>query len=286
MKTIIKSILFTAVLAMVLIGCQKETDDISVSLKSAGVMTVVANWQSGDAAFECGQAGSDCGYAFKIDEWNEEFGMDGDYMTLEGNSIKILNSDGKTFDWVSEYPVCKVIVKAGRGAYIYSYPGGAYHDEGLIGFQGKGISHVTFCYSEPPELIIAVKSYYWNGSAYKYCISSGTNVFLGTAAWCGEWPLGVNNYPGISPIKMVAPGTSTQIGEVIVDMNGDVKVTLLTKELTLVYTWLFIGTEEELKSENLSPNGCPTYSNRLIWKFDDTPEIDVVTEYSFMFFDL
>ncbi len=160
MKKIAKMTLIVAAILIAATGCQKNDEGIDVNLKSSGVMTIVDNWKSGNAETECAAAGGDCAYAFKIDEWDEEFGMDGSYETIEENSIVILNSTGKTFDWVSEYPVCKVIVKAGRGAYVYSYPDGAYHDEGLIGFQRKGISHVTFCYSEP-ELVIAAKVRIW-----------------------------------------------------------------------------------------------------------------------------
>jgi len=40
-------------LMMVATGCQKYDEGIDVSLKSSGVMTVVSNWKSGNAATEC-----------------------------------------------------------------------------------------------------------------------------------------------------------------------------------------------------------------------------------------
>lgn len=111
-------------------------------------------WQSGNAAFECEQAGCECPYAYKIDKWGDanEWGdadMDGAYQTDEGNTFTISNSDDATFDWESDYPVCAVIVKAGQGANVYYY-NGAYSDTGLVAPYGKDISHVTFCFSDPP----------------------------------------------------------------------------------------------------------------------------------------
>jgi len=130
--------------------------------------TLIEKWKSGDAAFECGEIDGidddydytfegnvngdalDCcvsDFHYKVDEW-QETGMDGTYEEA-GNTITILNSDGKTFDWTSEWPVCAVIVKAGTGAYVYCYPGGAYGDAGLVAPWGKDISHATFCFGEP-----------------------------------------------------------------------------------------------------------------------------------------
>src|SRR5690606_15684468 len=68
---------------------------------------VYPNWQSGNAAFECSQVG-DYTYAWKIDEGGDEGAPNGsetaNFYDLEGNlvhsnTITILNSDGKTFDW-------------------------------------------------------------------------------------------------------------------------------------------------------------------------------------------
>lgn len=273
--------LMTAAIMIVAAGCQKSDDGIDVSLKSSGAQSTVNNWLSGNAATECEAAGGNCAYAYKIDEWDEEFGMDGAFKTLEGNTIFILNSNGKTFDWTSEFPVCKVIVKAGRGAIIYTYPeGGVYEDTGLIGFQGKGISHVTFCYSEPYNLIIAVKAQYRDGMSDLYCESSGRTVFI-TTEWCGV--LGVNDYPSTTSFEMVYPGTGTGVGTVEVE-NGDVTVTLYEGKI-LIATYLYIGTLEDLQTNNLGTTGCPEYWNPQVWMLDSTPETNV-SGLSFMFFDL
>lgn len=283
MKKLTRVLLMIAAVMMVASGCQKNDDGFDVSLKSSGLQSTVSNWKSGNAAFECAAAGGDCSYAFKIDEWNEEFGMDGAYETPEGNSVVILNSDGKTFDWTSEYPVCKIIVKAGRGAIIYSYPEGAVNgDSGLLGFQGKGISHVTFCYAEPPELIIAVKARYdryinETTSTEDNCESAGLVAF--TTGWCSV--LGYNSYPSTLSFDMVRQGTV--VGSVVVNEVGDVTVTL-EEGKTLTTAWLFIGTLEELLTTNLD-NGCPAFLNAAVWTPNTTPETDG-EGLSYMFFDL
>jgi len=253
MKPIIKLTLLLTVFSVGLIGCQKQSDEIDVSLKSAGALTIIDAWTSGNAAFECAQAGGECGFAFKIDEWSEDFGMDGDY-PVNGNTITITESNSYTFDWTSEYPVCKVIVKAGRGAYVYSYPNGAYHDEGLIGYKGKGISHVTFCYAERPELVIAIKSLYFDGISYGYAVSSGTTYF--STGWCGDWELGVNDYPQTTAFSMISTGGAT-IGNVMVE-NSDVSITL-NEGLFLVRSYLYVGTLDALLHENLVEE-CPRYN--------------------------
>jgi len=279
MKKIAKMTLIVAAILIAATGCQKNDEGIDVNLKSSGVMTIVDNWKSGNAETECAAAGGDCAYAFKIDEWDEEFGMDGSYETIEENSIVILNSTGKTFDWVSEYPVCKVIVKAGRGAYVYSYPDGAYHDEGLIGFQRKGISHVTFCYKEPPQLILAVKVLYNDGSRNLYCETTGMQAFV-TDAWCGN--LGYNFYPSTPEIDLVWPGVGTHIGTVQVE-DGDVTVTL-NEGKTLICSYLFIGTLEDLQTLNLKADGCPWYTNPAVWQQNTTPLVNS-EGLSYMFYD-
>lgn len=262
MKKFTKLMLMIATVMMVVAGCQKSNEVIDVTLKSSGVMTAVNSWTSGNADSECRLAGGDCGFAFKIDEWDEEFGMDGAFETLESNTITILNSDGKNFDWISEYPVCKVIVKAGRGAYIYSYPDGAMHDEGLIGFQSKGISHVSFCYTEPSDLIIAVKCYYKKGENTNYGVSDGTFVF--NSGWC-SW-LGYKSYPDTHEFFIMSP--YDRIGEVDV-IDGDIIITL-DAGYSLLTSWVYIGTLESLTYSNLLEDGCPGFRNNEVWTQNDT----------------
>jgi hypothetical protein len=121
-----------------------------VAMAASVEPVLVDPWQSGDAAFECGQAGSDADFAYKVDEWDEDNGMDGLYDEA-GNTITILNSTGATFDWLSNWPVDVVIVKAGTAALLYSYTGTDYQygDTGLWAPENKDISHATFCFNEP-----------------------------------------------------------------------------------------------------------------------------------------
>ncbi len=282
MKNVYRVTLIVAALLVTVTGCQKTEEAIDVSLKSSGEMTVVSQWNSGNAAAECAYAGGGCAYAFKIDEWDEYAGMDGAFKTMEGNTISIINSNGTTFDWTSEYPVCKVIVKAGVGAYIYAYPEGALHGEGLIGYKGKGISHVTFCYAEPPELIIAVKVQYYDGGANnKYCESVGTLAFVSTE-WCGA--LGYNPYPTTPSFDLVRPERGTTVGTVIVN-NKDVIITL-NEGNTIVMAYVFIGTLEDLQTTNLlEKNNCPWFYNPNVWILNSTPLVNN-DGLSYMFFDL
>jgi hypothetical protein len=99
-------------------------------------------WQSGDAEFECEQAGACAGgYSYKVDDWSGGGMEDGTH-----GAITISNSDDKTFDWsIAEgYAVCAVIVKASNAAYVYYYDD-ATSDDGLVAPYDKEISHVTFC---------------------------------------------------------------------------------------------------------------------------------------------
>jgi hypothetical protein len=156
------SVLF---LATVVVSCSYTSLDPDQIIKEEGnsaiLISSVTDWQSGDAADECLQAGGCSGFSTKVDEWSEN-GMDGEYYE-ENAVITISNSDGITFDWsISEgYAVCKVIVKASTGAVIYTY-NDATSDFNLLGTLNynpknpesgvandtKDISHVTFCFKK------------------------------------------------------------------------------------------------------------------------------------------
>lgn len=75
------------------------------SLMAASVEPeIVDKWTSGNAAFECDQAGP-CGeFAYKIDDWSPNKDMNGNYMEA-GNTINISEGTGITFNWSSDYPV-------------------------------------------------------------------------------------------------------------------------------------------------------------------------------------
>ena len=201
MKTIFKSFFLVAVLALVMTGCQKETDNINVSLKSSVTPVLYPNWQSGNAEVECGQVGG-CGFAYKVDDWNQSNGMNGTYTHADGNVITISNSNGKTFDWSSEWPVCKVIVKAGTGAFIYSYPVGTKSDAGLVAPEGKDISHVTFCFSNPEE------ECEWVGHT-----AFGGNLAGAGSAWWFYYDSSIEGPQAIYAGQMLVEGASVNIDE-------------------------------------------------------------------------
>ena len=266
MKTIIKSILFTVALALVMTGCQKETDNISVSLKSSATSTrIIDVWNpAGGAIAECEAAGGSCGYAYK---WNQdpdgggellpplglpnEGAPNGTIVTPDGNSITILNSDGKTFDWISVAPVCKVIVKAGRGAIVYYYDPAVTHDEGLIGFLSKGISHISFCHGDLPAMVIAFKTGLSNGIAYTF-VESQTG-FL------------VDYYPFVTGVvgKIYYDGNiNLPVGNITVgnfDADDLLEVRIDHSDMSDVSFennhWLFVGTLQQF-------NACGQYANQ------------------------
>lgn len=74
--------------------------------------------------------------------------------TQDGVTITITGSDGDQateFAWSSATPIDLVIVKAGKGANLYAYEEMT-ADTGLVGPEGKGIGHISFCYDiEPPS---------------------------------------------------------------------------------------------------------------------------------------
>jgi len=120
---------------------------------------VYDDWQSGNAAFECEEAGCNASFAYKVDNWGNA-GKDGTYGAGD-NQITISDSaasGGYTFDWVSDWPVTCVIVKGGDGANVFRYNPPAYNDTGLYAplnpntpdeFDTYQISHVTFCFNGP-----------------------------------------------------------------------------------------------------------------------------------------
>ena len=107
---------------------------------------LVDPWQSGNAQFECNQAGCEGEFSFKIDSPSN-----GDYDAGGGNTITISNYDDKNFDWESEGLVYCVIVVRGNIANVYRYPGGEYSDTNLTGPGDFEISHITFCFDAPTE---------------------------------------------------------------------------------------------------------------------------------------
>jgi hypothetical protein len=124
----------------------------TTAVAASVVPVLFEDWQAGDAAFECNEAGLDCDFAYKFDEWDGS--EDGPYVVDGGNTITILGADAQAFSWTSQFPVCAVIVKGGPSANVYYYDG-ALGDTALVApvnprnGQNYDISHVTFCYDDP-----------------------------------------------------------------------------------------------------------------------------------------
>jgi hypothetical protein len=67
-----------------------------------------------------------------------------------GHWIKItIGATLQQISWESDALISCVIVKGGSSAYVYQYPQGATHDEGLVTPPNSagnfGLSHITFC---------------------------------------------------------------------------------------------------------------------------------------------
>jgi hypothetical protein len=73
----------------------------------------------------------------------------GTYDIGNGHSITLVVHSQSNIDWSSDELIHCVIVKGGDAAYVYEYPQGATHDEGLSppANQGGnyGFSHIWFC---------------------------------------------------------------------------------------------------------------------------------------------
>lgn len=129
---------------------------IALASTGSGVEPVLLTLTVGDAESEISQAmvgkSFTADFAYKVNNAAEN----GVYIPGDGNTITIINSDGYTFDWKSEWPVTCILVKAGKNYYnAYYYPEGAYEDTGLsapinpVNGNKFQISHVTFGYNEP-----------------------------------------------------------------------------------------------------------------------------------------
>jgi hypothetical protein len=178
-------------------------------------------------------------------------------------------------DPASGWCVGAVIVKGGNASNVFYYDPGVKSDQGLsapINPSGKpaGLSNLTFCFVKCEEpLVIAVKTWYWDESgSYRWGASTGNKVF--TYSWCGYGYLGINDYPGISPIALECSYTDSQIGEVTVSEDGTVTVTL-NEGLTIDKTYLYIGTLADLLNFNIASDRCPDYTNQITgpWLLND-----------------
>ena len=194
---------------------------LPISSAASVTPVLVDPWSSGDADVECNQISSGADYAYKIDDWDQTNGMDGTY-THTGNTITISNSDGKTFDWDSDYPVIAVIVVAANKANVYWYYG-AYSDTDLVAPEAKEISHATFCFDEGEPLTGSISGYKWNDLDMD-----------------GVWDTGEQALPGWS-IKLYGEDDLTPQETKVTDSNGYYEFTDLTAETYRVYEELQNG---------------------------------------------
>lgn len=251
MKKLTKAMLMIAAVMMVATGCQKTNEDFDVNLKSATPYDLwLLTWSpAGGAAAECAEAARlleipACGMSYKVDPW-----IDGEYES----GIDIKNSDDNSFDWSSDGPVCIIIVKAGKGAYLYK-ANGATSGSIELPYKAKGISHVSFCYGQPS--VIALKVWYTTSSGSSNFTTSTGSYPIQIAAWCDL--LGVNSLaPTIDPIPLqdnagfftIEKGVSSWI--ITVD---------LADGLLNTNAYLYAGSLTGLTNDTGDMFGCPNYS--------------------------
>jgi hypothetical protein len=72
---------------------------------------------------------------------------DGTLSVTLSNSV-FSGGELKSFDWSSNIGVDAVLVKAGTGEnqYLYDPPAESKGDDGLVAYQNRGVSHISFCY--------------------------------------------------------------------------------------------------------------------------------------------
>ena len=221
-------------------------------------LEVAHAWDKDDDYFLCGE---------KID-YEEYEGWQGDFP--EGLKVNVFE-ESKTLSFLMDecikmgdkyYKVGAVIVKGGNAANVYFYENGTLSDKKLAAPDGKMISNLTFCFIEcekEKELILAVKSFYSDGSNNDYTISKGEYIFDG--GWCGG--LGINTYPETTEFDL-----RDGVGNVKVEEEEDSEgkhflvVTVdLTEGLLLSRTHLYVGSRAGITDEELMNGDCPDYPN-------------------------
>lgn len=252
------------------VACDKDEittvvadDNTSLELRASVMPEVVTNWKSGNAYFECTQAGSGCDFAWKVDA----AAPNGDYHTNTTQynntptsfdaTIVITNSNGITFDWSSDYQVCTVIVKGGPQAHIYRYPEGSCGDTGLSApinpnsGQLYGISHVSFCFDDTP------------------CETPPNDCYQEETAWAtgprytnkGNWAT-YTPYPGNEQSVAIFAGRTIYAGTATFKDNGNGTVDI---SINLDNTFIFYYdpnnqmADENIKVQDyaLPPSGNP-----------------------------
>jgi hypothetical protein len=83
-------------------------------------------------------------HTFKVDP-----AKSGTYTSSDGALTVTIDASEKTFSFTSDIALEWVVVKGGPGANIYSFSPPVYSAEGLVAPNGKGLSHLDFCYPPP-----------------------------------------------------------------------------------------------------------------------------------------
>ncbi|MGB9914273.1 MAG: hypothetical protein ACPLIG_00865 [Candidatus Bathyarchaeales archaeon] len=132
---------------------------------AASVTPTPISLSRSDETTECAAAGCTCISVYKFDNWDKHDFSSGPWeITSQGNTIRIFDvtlDDDKeplSFNWISTLPICCVIVKGGDDAYVFSYEPAAYSDTNLYapknnGKQQAAVSHVTFCWNAPRQVV-------------------------------------------------------------------------------------------------------------------------------------
>jgi hypothetical protein len=81
---------------------------------------------------------------FKVDP-----AKSGTYTSSDGGVTVSIDASEKTFSFTSDVPLEWVVVKGGPGANIYAFDPPVMSAEGLVAPNGKGLSHLDFCYPPP-----------------------------------------------------------------------------------------------------------------------------------------
>jgi hypothetical protein len=82
---------------------------------------------------------------FKVDP-----AKSGTYTSADGALTVTIDASEKTFSFTSDVPLRWVIVKGGPAANAYEFSPPVASADGLVAPDGKGLSHLDFCYLPPP----------------------------------------------------------------------------------------------------------------------------------------
>jgi hypothetical protein len=211
----------------------------------------------------------DCGEKVDIDDGYEGLvsGFPFDVWVKDDGSIK--------FDLGQrECMVKAVIVKGSNKANVYYYPSGTNGDEGLAApaFEDGRIpwvSNVTFCCEcgiEPDEVITVKVKLLPNDGGLVYGTSEGAHPF--NINWCQS--LGISPFVWGAEYNIYQVYTDNVIGTMTVASNGSALTIDLIDGLSIDYTDLFVGTNEELHDpNNINPVSQSPIEGVLPWIQDE-----------------